>query len=29
MLRFREGGLVSLDDDYSDQEKAPVRRVYY
>ena len=29
LMRFREGGLVSLDDDYSDQEKAPVRRVYY
>jgi hypothetical protein len=28
-MRFREGGLVSLEDDYSDQEKAPVRRVYY
>ena len=29
LMRFREGGLVSLEDDYSDQEKAPVRRVYY
>jgi predicted phage terminase large subunit-like protein len=29
LMRFREGGLVSLDDDYSEQEKAPVRRVYY
>jgi len=29
LMRFREGGLVSLEDDYSDEEKAPVRRVYY
>jgi predicted phage terminase large subunit-like protein len=29
LMRFREGGLVSLDDDYQDREKAPVRRVYY
>ena len=29
LMRFRECGLVSLDDDYSDKEKAPVRRVYY
>ncbi len=29
LMRFREGGLVSLEDDYSDAEKAPVRRVYY
>jgi len=29
LMRFREGGLVSLDDDYLDKEKAPVRRVYY
>jgi len=28
-MRFREGGLVSLDDDYQDMEKAPVNRVYY
>jgi predicted phage terminase large subunit-like protein len=29
LMRFREGGLVSLDDDYEDREKAPVKRVYY
>ena len=29
LMRFREGGLVSLDDDYMDEEKAPIRRVYY
>jgi predicted phage terminase large subunit-like protein len=29
LMRFREGGLVSLNDDYEDGEKAPVRRVYY
>tara|TARA_R110000868_G_scaffold114186_2_gene306190 strand:- start:61 stop:1248 length:1188 start_codon:yes stop_codon:yes gene_type:complete len=29
LMRFREGGLVSLDDDYADREKAPVKRVYY
>ena len=29
LMRFREGGLVSLEDDYSDEEKAPVRRLYY
>ena len=29
LMRFREGGLVSLEDDYSDEEKAPGRRVYY
>jgi len=29
LMRFREGGLVSLDDDYQDLERAPVRRVYY
>ena len=29
LMRFREGGLVSLDDDFSDVAKAPVRRVYY
>ena len=29
LMRFREGGLVSLDDDYQDMEKAPVNRVYY
>ena len=29
LMRFREGGLVSLNDDYEDQEKAPVKRIYY
>ena len=29
LMRFREGGLVSLHDDYSDEERAPIRRVYY
>ena len=29
LMRFREGGLVSLNDDYADREKAPVKRVYY
>lgn len=29
LMRFREGGLVSLDDDYQDLERAPVKRVYY
>lgn len=29
LMRFREGGLVSLGDDYEDREKAPVKRVYY
>ena len=29
LMRFREGGLVSLDDDYMDEDKAPIRRVYY
>tara|TARA_X000001388_G_scaffold15905_1_gene9804 strand:- start:4519 stop:5979 length:1461 start_codon:yes stop_codon:yes gene_type:complete len=29
LIRFREGGLVSLDDDYIDDVKAPVKRLYY
>ena len=29
LMRFREGGLVSLDDDYQDLEQAPVKRAYY
>tara|TARA_R100000781_G_scaffold111612_1_gene78207 strand:- start:1385 stop:2845 length:1461 start_codon:yes stop_codon:yes gene_type:complete len=29
LLRFREGGLISLGDDYQDDEKAPIKRVYY
>ena len=29
LMRFREGGLVSLHDDYSDEERAPIKRVYY
>ena len=29
LMRFREGGLVSLNDDYEDHEKAPVKRIYY
>ena len=29
LIRFREGGLVSLDDDYLDDAKTPTNRVYY
>jgi predicted phage terminase large subunit-like protein len=29
LMRFREGGLVSLGSDYDDEDKAPVKRVYY
>jgi len=29
LMRFREGGLVSLEDDYQDGERAPINRVYY
>jgi predicted phage terminase large subunit-like protein len=29
LMRFREGGLVSLSDDYEDEQKAPVKRMYY
>lgn len=29
LMRFREGGLVSLDDDYQDLEQSPVKRAYY
>ena len=29
LMRFREGGLVSLGSDYEDEDKAPVKRVYY
>jgi phage terminase large subunit-like protein len=29
MMRFREGGLVSLSDDYEDRERQPVKREYY
>ena len=29
LMRFREGGLVSLDDDYQDMERMPINRVYY
>ena len=29
LIRFREGGLVSLDDDYLDDAKTPINRVYY
>ncbi len=29
LMRFREGGLVSLGSDYEDEDKAPIKRVYY
>jgi len=29
LMRFREGGLVSLGTDYEDEDKAPIKRVYY
>jgi phage terminase large subunit-like protein len=29
LMRFREGGFVSLDSDYEDQEREPRQRVYY
>tara|TARA_R100001163_G_C5067702_1_gene207033 strand:- start:3895 stop:5358 length:1464 start_codon:yes stop_codon:yes gene_type:complete len=29
MMRFREGGLVSLSDDYEDRDRLPVKREYY
>ena len=29
LMRFREGGLVSLGDDYMDEDKAPIKRIYY
>ena len=29
LMRFREGGLVSLEDDYQDGERTPINRVYY
>jgi predicted phage terminase large subunit-like protein len=29
LMRFREGGFVYLDSDYEDEEREPVRRVYY
>jgi hypothetical protein len=28
-MRFREGGLVSLNDDYLEDARPPVKRVYY
>ena len=29
LMRFREGGLVSLNDDYLEDNRPPVKRVYY
>ena len=29
LMRFREGGLLSLQDDYEDSDQAPVVRSYY
>ena len=29
LMRFREGGLVSLGSDYEDEDKAPIKRGYY
>jgi predicted phage terminase large subunit-like protein len=29
LMRFREGGFVSLDNDYEDEEREPRQRVYY
>ena len=29
LMRFREGGLVSLHDDYADEERAVIKRAYY
>ena len=29
LMRFREGGLLSLQDDYEDDEKPILNRVYY
>ena len=29
LMRFREGGLVSLGTDYEEDDKAPIKRVYY
>ena len=29
LMRFREGGLLSLNDDYEDDEKPIINRVYY
>lgn len=29
LMRFREGGFVSLDNDYEDDEREPRQRVYY